>query len=348
MSLTLVTGAAGHVGNSIVRALRAHGHAVRAMVRPSSNREALAGLEVEIFEGDMLDEPTVRRAVDGCEVVHHTAAAFTMWARDPEREIIQPTLTASRNLLQACRAAGTRRIVYVSSAGTLGTTATPVRLDESTPYPAVTLPYMIGKVRAEEHALRFATDTGLDVVFVLPGLILGPSFWKLTPSVVQVRDFLDGRLPFYFEGGFSVVDARDVAAGCLAAAERGRPVTRYVLGGENCTVKEFLDATAKLTGLSAPAIRLPIAVLGALGSVLELLTRVVSFEPPLTRAMVDEFGGRYGYLDSTRARTELGYQPRPLRATLYDTVEWCLARGFVGAKRRDAVRLPPRRSPALS
>jgi dihydroflavonol-4-reductase len=348
MELTLVTGAAGHVGNNIVRALLARGRPVRALVRRSSNREALAGLDVEVVEADMLDEPAVRRAVEGCAVVHHTAAAFAMWARDPERDIIEPTLTASRTLLYACRAAGARKVIYVSSSGTLGATGSPTPIDESAPYPRTGLPYLIGKVRAEEHARRFARDPGLPIVFVLPGLILGPNFWKVTPSVVQVRDFLEGRIPFYFDGGFSVVDARDVAEGCIAAEERGQPEVRYVLGGDNCTVKELLDVAARLSSLPAPRRKVSVGLLRLAAGALELAARVLPFEPQLTRAMVDEFGGRYTFLDSSRARVELGYTPRPKAEVVYDTIAWCLANGFVRARRRAAVHLPPRESLATS
>lgn len=339
MPKTLVTGASGHIGNNIVRLLLREGREVRAMVRGTSNREALAGLDVEIVEGDIQDAESLKRALSGCSVVHHTAAAYRIWSRDPDREIVRPTVDGTRNLLEAAAQVRVTNIVYVSSAGTVGFTTDGLPLTEGSFHTAPALPYIKAKVEAEKLAMEFCRHTGVRLVLVLPGFVLGPHFYSLNPSVLQVKNFIDPGMPLYFEGGFSIVDVRDVARGCLLAEELGRSGERYILAGENATIRTLLELLAQITGLPSPRWKAPVGFVRSLASLIELLARVVPFEPPITRSAVQEFGGCYASFDSSKAQQELGYTFRPKEETIYDTVCWLLETGFVRESRKRKVKL---------
>jgi dihydroflavonol-4-reductase len=342
MKPTLVTGANGHLGNNICRQLVARGETVRAMIRPGADPAPLAGVAVELVRGDILDAASVARAVDGCGRVYHTAAGFLMWSKDPEREIIRPSVDGTRNVLEAAARAGVEKLVYTSSSGTLGHAGSPsVRWDETRPFPEPHTHYLRGKIAAEKEAFAVARRTGLAVVSVHPGLILGPRFWKASESVAQIVQFVTQGAPVYFDGGFSVVDVEDVARGAILAMEKGRPGERYILAGDNVTVKELFDLMASLTGVKAPSLKLPVPVMRVLAGVMELASKVTGSRPMLDRSQVDEFGGKWAYFDNGKAERELGYTHLSARDTVARTIGWIVARGFVPEKRLSTLRLDP-------
>ncbi len=340
MKPTLVTGANGHVGNNVCRLLVERGERVRAMIRGSADPAPLAGLDVEIVRGDILDRDATARAVAGCGRVYHTAAGFLMWARDPERDIIRPSIDGTRHVLEAAAAAGVEKVVYTSTSGSVGHSPSPDRVRDETHFnTAPHTHYLRGKIAAEREAFAIAGRTGLPVTMILPGFIVGPRFWKLSESVRQVEQFLNQGAPVYFDGGFGVVDVEDVARGALLAMERGRPGERYIVSGENVTVKRMFDLMSDLTGLPAPRIRVPVPVLRLLAHGMELAARVTGSRPMIDRSQVDEFAGRYGYFDSSKAERELGYTHRGARESLARTIAWLVERGFVSERRRRALQL---------
>ena len=232
MKPTLVTGANGHVGNNLCRQLVARGERVRAMIRASADPAPLAGLDVEIVRGDILDAGATASAVEGCGRVYHTAAGFLMWARDPERDIILPSVAGTRNVMEAAARAGVEKVVYTSSSGTIGHDGSVERpLDETHSNTEPHTHYLRGKIAAEHEAFAIARRTGLAMTSIHPGLILGPRFWKPSESVAQIVQFVNQGAPVYFDGGFSVVDVDDVARGAIVAMERGRTGERYILAG---------------------------------------------------------------------------------------------------------------------
>ena len=342
MKPTLVTGANGHVGNNLCRELVARGERVRAMMRASADPAPLAGLDVEIVRGDILDAAATARAVEGCGRVYHTAAGFLMWARDPERDIIRPSVEGTRNVLEAAARAGVEKAVYTSSSGTIGHAGSPAeRFDETRPYPTPHTHYLRGKIAAEQEAFAVARRTGLALVSIHPGLILGPRFWKPSESVGQVVQFVNQGAPVYFDGGFSVVDVQDVARGAILAMEKGRSGERYILAGENITVKQLFDIMAELTGLTAPSIKLPVPVLRLVAAGLELVSSVTGARPMLDRSQVDEFAGKYAYFDNGKAERELGYAYLSARDTVRRTIAWIVEHGFVTEQRRSSLQLHP-------
>jgi dihydroflavonol-4-reductase len=342
MKPTLVTGANGHVGNNLCRQLVERGERVRAMIRASADPAPLAGLDLEVVRGDIMDAEATARAVAGCGRVYHTAAGFLMWSKDPERDIIRPSVEGTRNVLETAARAGIEKVVYTSSSGTIGHASSSTdRYDETRPYPEPHTHYLRGKIAAEKEALAIARRTGLAMVSIHPGLILGPRFWKPSESVAQIVQFVNRGAPVYFDGGFSVVDVEDVTRGAILAMEKGRNGERYILAGDNITVKQLFDLMAELTGVKAPSLKLPVPVIRALAAILELASKLTGTRPMLDRSQVDEFGGKYAYFDNSRAERELGYTHLSARETVRRTIAWIVDRGFVAEKRRSALRLHP-------
>jgi len=342
MKPTLVTGANGHVGNNICRLLAARGEPVRAMVRASADTKLLDGLGVEVVRGDIMDPQSTARAMEGAGRVYHTAAGFLMWSKDPERDIIRPSVEGTRVVLEAAVKAGVEKVVYTSTTGTMGFATTPTgKVDESDFNSEPHTHYVRGKIAAEKEAFAISKRAGLPLCSTHPGFILGPRFSKPSESVKQVADFLNHGTPLYFEGGFGVVDAEDVARGSLGAMDKGRDGERYILSGENVTVKQLFVILEELTGLKAPTIKAPVPVVRALAAVMELGSKITGARPMLDRSQVDEFAGRYGYHDSSKAEREIGYTYLSARDTLRRTVAWLVDKGFVSERRRHAMRLDP-------
>ncbi len=339
MKPTLVTGANGHVGNNLCRQLIERGEGVRAMIRASADPASLAGLDLEIVRGDIMDPASTARAVQGAGRVYHTAAGFLMWSRDPERDIIRPSVEGTRNVMEAAARAGVDKVVYTSSSGTIGHASSPRPLDESHSMTEPHTHYLRGKIAAEKEAFAIAERTGLAMTSIHPGLILGPRFAKPSESVAQIAQFLNQGAPIYFDGGFSVVDVEDVARGAILAMEKGRSRERYILAGENVTVKQLFDLMADLTGLTAPSVKLPVPVVRVIAGAMELTSRLTGSRPMIDRSQVDEFAGKYAYFDCSKAVRELGYTFLSARETVRRTIAWLVERGFVTERRRRVLRL---------
>jgi dihydroflavonol-4-reductase len=342
MKPTLVTGANGHVGYNICRLLAQRGEPVRAMIRASADARLLESLGVEIVRGDIMDAASTAAAMQGCGRVHHTAAGFLMWSRDPERDIIRPSVDGTRNVLEAAVGAGVEKVVYTSTTGTMGLATRPDDVVDETRFNEHPhTHYLRGKIAAEKEAFAIAGRTGLAMCSTHPGFILGPRFTKPSESVRQVADFLNQGTPVYFEGGFGVVDAEDVARGSLAAMEKGRSGERYILSGENVSVKGLFDILAELTGLPAPKRKAPVPVVRLLAAAMELGSKLTGARPMIDRSQVDEFAGRYGYFSSAKAERELGYTYLSARDTLRRTVAWLIDEGFVAERRMRLIKPHP-------
>ena len=191
MKPTLVTGANGHLGNNICRMLVERGERVRAMIRDSASDEPLRALDLEIVRGDIMDPQSTERAAAGCGRVYHTAAGFVMWSKDPERDIIRPSVDGTRHVMEAAAKAGVEKVMYTSTTGTMGFSTTPRPLDETNFNTEPHTYYVRGKIAAEKEAFAIAKRTKLPITSIHPGLILGPRFYKLSESVQQVADFLN-------------------------------------------------------------------------------------------------------------------------------------------------------------
>ena len=332
MKPILVTGATGFIGWHVARQLLERGQRVRALVRdPARSVRALAELEgfepgLEIVTGDLRDEESLGRAVEGCGVVYHVAADYRLWARRPD-EMYLSNVDGTRNLLAAARKAGVERCVYTSTvgcigmrSGELGSEDTPAGLDE------MQGPYKRSKFLAEKIALEFAGD-GYPVIIVNPTAPVGDHDFRPTPTGKIVVDFLRGAMPAYLDTGLNVVYAGDVAAGHLLACERGRTGERYILGGENLTLHEIFGKLEALTGMPAPKLRIPYAVAYAAGMASTGWAVVTGKEP---RAPLDgvRMARKKMWVRHDKAARELGYSARPAVEALRRAAEWFQANGY--------------------
>ena len=325
---TLVTGATGFVGSHLVRQLVSAAESVRILVRKTSRLDAVEGLPVERFEGDLRDPKSLEKALAGAQRVFHVAADYRLWAARPE-EIYENNVQGTRNLLEAARRNGTGKFVYTSTVATIAVPRDGPLPNEET---RAKLGEMIGhykrsKFLAEQEARR-AGEAGVPVVIVNPTAPVGPADWKPTPTGRIVVDFLNGRMPAYVDTGLNVVAVEDVARGHLLAAEKGANGERYILGGRNMTLKEILDVLARLTGRAAPRVRLPHAVALAASYADQWLSRLAGREPQIPVEGVKMSRHRM-FVASNKAERELGYQPGSVEAALERAVRWYERHGYV-------------------
>lgn len=332
----LVTGASGFVGSHVARLLVARGETVRALVRPSSRLDSLADIPVEPVVGDLRDAESLRPALRGVDRVFHVAADYRLWARDP-REIYESNVTGTRHLLRAAREAGVKKFIYTSTVATVAVPR-PELPDEST---AAALNEMVGhykrsKFLAEQDAFAAAKE-GVPVVVVNPTTPVGPGDWKPTPTGRIILDFVNGKMPAYLDTGLNLVAVEDAAAGHLLAAERGRIGDRYLLGGENLTLKQILDALSRITGRPAPRVRLPHAVALAAGYADAAVSMLLGREPHIPLEGV-RIARHKMFVNCSKAVRELGFQPGPVQAALERAVRWYEAQGYVKGKRPSTER----------
>ncbi|MGA1999451.1 MAG: hopanoid-associated sugar epimerase [Terriglobales bacterium] len=328
-----VTGATGFVGSHVARELANQGADLRLLVRASSPTRNIDGLHAERVVGDLRESGSLRTAIAGCDVVFHVAADYRLWTRDAAdmQSMYRSNVEGTRALIDAARQAGVRRIVYCSSVATMGFTGNGHPADENSP---VRLQDMIGhykrsKFIAEQVAIE-AGRSGGDVVVVNPTTPVGEGDIKPTPTGRIILDFLKRKFPAYVDTGLNLVDVREVARGHIAALEKAIPGERYILGGENLTLKQILDKLAAITGLAAPRIRLPYVFALAAGAVDTFVSgRFLHREPRVTLDAV-RMGRKKMWVSSEKAQRELGWNIIAVDDALRRAAEWFQANGYVG------------------
>ena len=317
----LLTGATGFVGSAVARALLREGWQVRALVRPNSNRRNLQGLEIETVAGDLNDRSSLDHAVAGCEALFHVAADYRLGASRPE-ELYRTNVEGTRNVLNASRSAGVVRVVYTSSVATIGIPADGSPGREETP---VALADMIGHYKRSkflaEQVARDAARAGASVVIVNPSTPIGPGDVKPTPTGQMVLDAAAGRMPAYLDTGLNVVHVDDVAAGHLLAFHRGRDGERYILGGDDMTLREILVEIARIAGRSPPRIRLPNAAVLPLAYAAEAMAWLTGRTTRITVEAV-RMARKRMFFSSDKAVRELGYRWRARTKAFEDAVLW--------------------------
>jgi dihydroflavonol-4-reductase len=331
---TFVTGATGFIGGAIVRQLLEAGHEVRALVRPASNTRQLVGLPVEQVPGDVRDSMSLRKGMAGCHWVFHAAALYSYW-RDRWDDFFQTNVEGTRRVMEAARDEGIERLIYTSSIAALGTCRDRTPATEETP---ATLADRIGsyqrsKFLAAQVASEFACR-GLPVVIVNPSSPVGIGDHKPTPTGQIIVDYLNGRMFGYVDTGLNIVDVDDVAAGHLLAAERGRVGERYILGGENLTLKQILDILAEVSGRPRVRLRVPHAVAQAWAYVDVALAWLDPRRTPSATPEKVRLSRRCEFFDPGKAVRELGLPRTPAREALRKAVEWYIANGYVETMRR--------------
>jgi len=317
----LVTGATGFVGAAVARALIRAQWQVRALARSGSDRSNLRGLSVEVREGDLNQPASLQPALADCEALFHVAADYRLGARDPE-QLYRTNVEGTRAILTAARAAGVKRIVYTSSVATVGIPKDGTPGEEETP---VALENMIGhykrsKFLAEAVALEAARE-GASLVIVSPSTPVGPGDVKPTPTGQLVLDAAAGRMPAYVDTGLNIVHVDDVAAGHLLAYERGRPGERYILGGQDMTLREILALIAAIVGRKPPRIRLPYGAVLPMAYVAEGFAKLTGRSGRLTLEGV-RMSRKLMFFSSAKAARELGYSWRAPTLAFADAIRW--------------------------
>ena len=339
----LLTGATGFLGSEIARELVRQGHSLRVLARATSKLDGLTGVTHERLVGDLLDAPSVERALDGMEAVIHAAGSTSTRQRD-RAMLTRVNVDGTRNLLEAAARRPGLRVVHTSTVGAVGAAARPVLLDERAGWNLGNLGYhyLDSKRQGEELALARARE-GMNLVVLNPGMILGPGDVYLT-STRYVLEYLRGKNRFAVRGGLSFCDVRDVARAHVAALTQGRAGERYILAGQNLTHREALVALHRLTGLHRP-IRIPGAMIMLVAAVSQALARVRPHGLEDLTLGVARVARKYLFVDVSKARRELGYVVRPFDETLRDTLRDLVERGLFPARTQALAALATRRLP---
>jgi dihydroflavonol-4-reductase len=320
--MILVTGASGFVGSAVVRHLLQAGHQVRVLVRPTSARINFAGLPVETMEGDLRDPDALARAVAGVQFVFHVAADYRLWARNPQ-DIVRTNVEGTRNVMNAALIARVERIVYTSSVATLKSRLDGKASDETlrlNPESAVGA-YKYSKVVAERMVDAMVAEHNLPAVIVNPSTPIGQRDVRPTPTGRIIIEAAAGRIPAYVDTGLNLVHVDDVAAGHLAALEKGRQGERYILGGQDVLLGDMLREIARQVGRAPPRLRLPRRLIFPIAYGAEAIAYFSEREPFVTTTGL-RLAKDYMFFTSAKAERELGYRARPYNEAIAEAIAW--------------------------
>ena len=323
-----LTGATGFVGGPVARAYAAEGAELRLLTRASSRLAGIEGLAADVVVGDLRQPEGLRSALRGCDALVHVAADYRLWVRDP-KEMYAANVDGTRELLRIAREEGVAKVVYTSSVATMGFKDDGTIVDETTPVERADMigPYKRSKFMAEQEAIA-AARAGQQVTILNPTTPIGPGDAKPTPTGRIIVDFLNKKFPAYVDTGLNLVDVAEVARMHVVALERGTPGERYILGGENLTLKQILDRMSAITGLPSPTMKVPHAVAMAFAYFDETITgKLLGREP---RATVEEvrMSRKHMFASSAKAERELGFKVLPVYNALRAAIEWFVAHGY--------------------
>ena len=328
---TLVTGAAGFLGSHVTRQLVAKGEDVRVMLRASSTNKAIADLSLEYVTGDLRDSASLERAMKDVKRVFHVAADYRLWARR-KQDIYDSNLGGTKNLLAAAEKAGVEQLIYTSTVATIAVDRpqlpnefTDARLEEMVGH------YKRSKWMAEKLVMD-AAKAGAPIIVAMPTTPVGPWDWKPTPTGKIILDFLNGKMPGYVETGLNFVGVEECAAGHLLLSEKGKPGERYLLGGQNLTLKAMLDLLSKITGLRAPSLKIPHSMALGVAYANTIFSRLLFREPSIPIEGV-KIARHMMFVDCSRASRELGFKAGPVSAALERAVRWYEANGYIAKGR---------------
>jgi dihydroflavonol-4-reductase len=323
-----LTGATGFVGHHVARAAAAEGAELRLLTRKSSNLANLEGIRGDVVVGDLLAPETLKSAIADCDAVMHVAADYRLWIPNPD-EMYKANVDGTRELLRMAREAGVNRVVYTSSVATMHFRTDGIVINEDTP---VSIKDMVGhykrsKFLAEQEAMK-AAEGGQQVMILNPTTPIGPNDSKPTPTGRIFVDFLKGKFPAYMDTGLNLVDVAEVARTHVAALTVGTPGRRYILGGENLTLKQILDKMSAITGIPSPRTKIPFAVAATYAFFEETITGRIRGKEP--RATLEEvrMGRKKMFASSARAQQELDFRIVPVYPAMRAAIEWFRANGY--------------------
>ncbi|HWW23363.1 MAG TPA: hopanoid-associated sugar epimerase [Edaphobacter sp.] len=326
-----ITGATGFVGGHVARRYAAEGAALRLLTRQTSRLDALAGIDADVVTGDLREPEGLRSALVGCDALVHVAADYRLWVRDPQ-EMYAANVDGTRELLRLARETGVQRVVYTSSVATMGFKTDGSIVDEDTP---VSLGEMIGhykrsKFLGEQEAIK-AARAGQHVMILNPTTPIGPGDVKPTPTGRIIVDFLNRRFPAYVDTGLNLVDVTEVARMHVVALDHGTPGERYILGGENLTLKQILDRMSAITGLPSPTMKVPHSVAMAFAFFDENVTGKLRGKEPRATVEAVRMGKKMMFASSKKAERDLGFQIIPIYNAMRSAIDWFVANGYAPA-----------------
>jgi dihydroflavonol-4-reductase len=325
---TLVTGGTGFLGSAIVRELLFDGRAVKALVRKDADLSNLAGLDTEHVVGDLRDQDSLEKAIDGCDILYHAAAHYSFWDRDKQK-IYDINVGGTEKILSAALKKKIQKVVYTSTVGCVGILPHGKPGNEDTPLNLATLcnDYKLSKFQAEKLAYKF--NSKLPVVVVNPSAPIGPRDIKPTPTGGIVLDFLRRKMPAYLDTGLNLIHVDDCARGHILAEKKGKPGERYILGNQNLSLREILQILEKITGLKAPAIQIPYWVAYTSGFISEKISNLITHRPPMAPLGAVKMAKYKMYFDPTKAVRELGLPQTSPEVALKEAVEWFQNNGYL-------------------
>ncbi|MGF7181292.1 hopanoid-associated sugar epimerase [Tunturiibacter psychrotolerans] len=323
-----ITGATGFVGGHVARSYAAEGASLRLLTRQTSRLDSLADIDAEMVTGDLREPEKLRSALVGCDALVHVAADYRLWVRDPD-QMYAANVAGTRELLKLACEVGVQRVVYTSSVATMGFKSDGTIVDEESP---VSLGEMIGhykrsKFLGELEAIK-AAKAGQHVMILNPTTPIGPGDSKPTPTGRIIVDFLNRNFPAYVDTGLNLVDVAEVARMHVVALERGTPGERYILGGENLTLKQILDRMSAITGLPSPTMKVPHAVAMAFAFFDENFTGKLRGKEPRATVEAVRMGKKMMFASSSKAERELGFQVVPIYNALRAAIEWFVTHGY--------------------
>jgi dihydroflavonol-4-reductase len=326
-----LTGSTGFVGSHVARAYAGQNAALRLLTRKTSSLSAIDGLPAEVVVGDLKQPESLRSAIRGCDALVHVAADYRLWVRDPE-QMYAANVEGTRELLRIAREEGVTKVVYTSSVATMGFKADGTIVNEDTP---VALTDMIGhykrsKFLGELEAIK-AAKAGQHVMILNPTTPIGPGDAKPTPTGRIIVDFLNKKFPAYVDTGLNLVDVSEVARMHVVALERGTPGERYILGGENLTLKQILDRMSAITGLPSPTMKVPHAVAMCFAFFDESITGKLRGKEPRATVEAVRMGKKMMFAASAKAERDLGFQVLPIYPALRAAIDWFIAHGYAPA-----------------
>ncbi len=325
---TLVTGATGFIGSTVVRELLKDGAEVRVTVRKDSDTTNIDGLDVEKTFADTRDRESLKAALKGCDTLYHVAAYFAHWSLNKDL-FYQVNVDGTRNLLEEALAQGLEKVVYTSTANCMGAHGAGNYANEEAEFNEWETGdhYAISKYLAEIEAKKIC-DKGLPMVIVNPTLVIGVRDIKPTPSGKLIVDIVNREMPGYIDGATNIIDVQDVARGHLLAAKKGRVGERYIFGNDNVTVGDFFKLVAEVAGVKPPRLKLPYPVALLLAYAFHAQARITR-KPPVVSLSQVRIGKMGEHFDNSKAVNELGLPLTPLRTTVENTIEWFMQNGYL-------------------
>lgn len=324
---SLVTGATGFIGSSIVRELLKDGIEVKAMVRETSDLQNLEGLDIEKAYGDIRDKDSVKSALKGCDTLYQAAALYADWVPD-RKSFYDINIEGTRSCLGAALEEGIERVVYTSSVAAVGYVENDEPANEETEFNDIKgSPYVQSKYFGELEALKYY-EKGLPVVVVNPAGVLGVRDIKPTPSGAIIVNLMNRKTPGYINSGVNLVDVEDVARGHVLAAQKGKMGERYILGNANMPMKEFFDLVAEIGGVESPRLKINYPIGISLAYLSEAISVIVK-KPPMISLHNARFINKFYYFDSSKAVNELGMPQTPIRTTIEKAIDWFRENGYI-------------------